>query len=99
MKNGKNYFYPDKDAVREEIAVAFVKIKGYDISAYNDAVLESMFTDWQSVLPPARAYIAAAVDNGILSGYDDGTFRPRQGISRAELAVLASRVYPQTITK
>lgn len=95
-QNGANYFYPDKEATREEIAIAFVKIKGYDISVYDDAVLEKMFTDWQSVLPPARAYIAAAVDNGILSGYEDGTFRPHQGITRAELSALACRVYPKT---
>lgn len=95
-QNGTNYFYPDNEATREEIAIAFVKIKGYDISVYDDAVLEKMFTDWQSVLPPARAYIAAAVDNGILSGYEDGTFRPHQGITRAELSALACRVYPKT---
>ncbi|HHY46732.1 MAG TPA: S-layer homology domain-containing protein [Firmicutes bacterium] len=39
----------------------------------------------------ARGYIAAVDDKGIMSGYPDGTFRPSQGITRAEVATALVR--------
>lgn len=33
-----------------------------------------------------------AVQSGILSGYEDGTLRPDENITRAELAVILDRV-------
>lgn len=46
-----------------------------------------------STLPAAdRQIIATLVNDGIMNGYPDGTFRPYQAVSRAELAAIISRL-------
>lgn len=40
----------------------------------------------------AKASIDAAVNNGYLKGYSDGTFRPNASVTRAEFAAILSRV-------
>ena len=84
--NGKTYYLPNNSALREDIAVALVKLKGYDTTGYDLSIIQTMFTDWQSISQDARKYVAVAVENGLISGYDDGTFRGQDSISRAEAA-------------
>ena len=38
-------------------------------------------------------HIGKAVEGGIISGYSDGTFRPQEPITRAEVATMIYRVY------
>ncbi|MBB6444353.1 S-layer homology domain-containing protein [Bacillus benzoevorans] len=38
-------------------------------------------------------YIAAAVEKGIISGYSDGTYRPHDRVSRAEMAILLNKAF------
>ena len=40
-------------------------------------------------------HISKAVESGIISGYGDGTFRPQEPITRAEVATMIYRVYKQ----
>jgi len=39
-----------------------------------------------------RSYIAAAVELGLVRGYEDRTFRPKRSVTRAELAALTVRL-------
>ncbi len=41
----------------------------------------------------ASGYIQQAYDIGILQGFPDGTFRPDQQVTRAEMAILLSKAY------
>lgn len=91
--NGQNYFMPDSNALREDIAVALVKLKGYDTAGYDLSILKAMFTDWESISSGARPYVAVAVERGLISGYEDGTFRGQAGVTRAETATLLWRAY------
>lgn len=43
----------------------------------------------------ARGAVQAAVSKGIVKGYEDGTFRPNQAVTRAEAAVILDRVLKQ----
>ena len=47
------------------------------------------FTD--SVPGWAAGYVAAAVARGLVTGFDDGTFRPDEPITREQLAVMTTR--------
>ncbi|HIU58417.1 MAG TPA: S-layer homology domain-containing protein [Candidatus Ornithomonoglobus merdipullorum] len=87
------YYMPDEAAVREDIAVALVKLKGYDTDYADTSALYTMFTDVSSISVDARPYVAVAVDRGLVSGYDDGTFRGQAPISRAEAAAMLWRAY------
>ena len=91
--DGKKYYKPNENAVREDIAVALVKLKGYDVSNYNETELKTKFTDWQSISKDARKYVYAAVKNNLIDGYDDNTFRGQASITRAEAATLFWKSY------
>ena len=91
--NGDYYYMPNTVALREDIAVALVKLKGYDTTGYDTSILTAMFTDWQSISESARKYVAVAVEKGLVSGYDDNTFKGQAGVTRAETATLLWRAY------
>lgn len=87
------YYMPDEPALREDIAVALVKLKGYDTAGADTSILTTMFTDVSSISLDARKYVAVAVDRGLVSGYDDKTFRGQASITRAEAAAMLWRAY------
>ena len=91
--NGANYYMPESNALREDIAVALVKLKGYDTTGFDLSILKAMFKDWQSISEGAQKYVAVAVEQGLISGYDDNTFRGQDGVNRAETATLLWRAY------
>ena len=92
-ENDKMMYYPNSNALREDIAVALVKLKGYDTTGFDLSILKAMFTDWQSISSDAQKYVAVAVEKGLISGYDDNTFRGQSPITRAEAATLLWRAY------
>jgi len=92
-QNGASYYLPNTPALREDIAVALVKLKGYSTTGADVTALQRMFSDYRSISQNARVYVATAVENGLISGYDDGTFRGQNSITRAEAATLLWRAY------
>lgn len=93
VSDGQKYYMPNDNALREDIAVALVKLKGYDTSIYDESILKAMFTDYQSISEGARKYVSVAVEKGLISGYEDNTFRGQNTITRAEAATLLWRAY------
>lgn len=90
---GGNYYKPDTPALREDIAVALVKLKGYDTFGADESLLTTMFTDASSISGDARKYVAVALERGLVSGYEDNTFRGQASISRAEATAMLWRAY------
>lgn len=90
---GETYYLPAYSALREDIAVAMVKLKGYSTLGYDLNMLKTMFSNWESISSSAQPYVAIAVERGLISGYEDGTFGGQQGITRAEAATLLWRAY------
>lgn len=45
----------------------------------------------------ARPYIKALAERGVLSGYEDGTFRPNQVVTRAEFAAQLQKAFDQKV--
>ena len=93
ISNGERWYKPNANALREDIAVALVKLKGYDVSIYDESILYTMFKDKDSISSGARKYVAVAVENGLISGYEDDTFRGQNTVTRAEAATLLWRAY------
>lgn len=93
VSDGNKYYMPEANALREDIAVALVKLKGYNTSLADESILKAMFTDYQSISSGARKYVAIAVENELISGYEDNTFRGQSSITRAEAATLLWRAY------
>jgi hypothetical protein len=90
-KSGSRYTYkPDQYAVREDIAVALVRLLGYDRNHRPDLSVISRFKDDERMSPALRPYIAISIQTGLMKGFE-GYFRPQDEITRAEAASLLYR--------
>ncbi len=96
VENGTLFFAPEDAATREDVTVAMVKVLGINVSEYSNAAefLSARFSDWKSISTHNLKYIAAAVDNGIITGDASGTFRPGDPIIRAEVVAVLYRAFP-----
>jgi hypothetical protein len=77
--------HPDAEITRAEVAAIFFRL-----SKTQNAAAGSEFTD----VEPAAWYAPAVnflANEGVLTGYGDGTFCPERSITRAEFATIASR--------
>ena len=86
-----NYFGVNENLTRAELAVMLNRVLDNAVPLSKADMREFSFSD----LPETHwAYneVSKAVARGILNGYPDGTVRPDVEISRAEAAVMLSRV-------
>lgn len=77
------YFDPDAPSVREDVAVAMIVTAGIDELYYPDHKFITNFTDYDTISPQLRDYVALAVELGIMRGTEN-EFRPHASLSRAE---------------
>lgn len=83
---------PDACISRAEVAV--VCYKAWNLSPEG----QLSFTDSSSIGSWAQTQIATLVAKNVLSGYEDGSFRPGEPITRAEVAKIVSRMMDMTTT-
>ncbi|SDD83461.1 immunoglobulin-like domain-containing protein, partial [Paenibacillus sp. cl123] len=81
-------FMPDVRVTRTEFAVMLLRTQRIPIS--NEAV-PMPFLDKESIPEWARQAIRTAVAKGVLDGFLDGTLRPQQTVSRAEMAAMLAK--------
>ncbi len=84
-------FKPNKVITREELAAMVVRASAYagkELSA--SASVLAAFSDADSIVW-ANDEIAAAVEAGIVNGYEDGTFGPTKTATRAEATTMIQR--------
>lgn len=96
--SGQLLFKPNEGALREDIAVAVVMLKGYDTRLADLSLLNVMFSDVDTISEAAKPYVALAVENGIISGYpgkngEKGTFGGQRTIARSEAAAILWRAF------
>lgn len=85
-------FQPSKAATRLEITKSIVLEKGYSLKK-PDYNLVTNFTDYLDIPEEDMAYVAVAVEKGIIKGMDDGSFKPNKKVTRAEAATILYRAY------
>jgi len=81
-------FNPDVFATRLDIAYAAASV--LDLEALSQNTLNK-FTDGYLVEDDVKSNLIAAVENGIILGYEDMTIRPYANVTRAEAAVIVYR--------
>ena len=86
-----SYFKGTKNATREDIAYALVKAKWLGNKEVDIAKLKQLFTDADSISKDRVKEVLIASENKLLSGYKDGTFKPKGELTRAEAAMLIYR--------
>ena len=82
-------FAPGRNVIREQFVTFLHRYAG----SPDPVGLPEQFGDWDTVSGYAQPAVAWAVENGILTGYDDGTVKPLRELNRAELAVLMRRFH------
>ncbi|MNI23529.1 Endo-1,4-beta-xylanase A precursor [compost metagenome] len=80
-----NTFRPNQQVNRAEFITMLARALKLPESGTGDFKDNSAIPAW------AKSYAAQAAAAGIVSGYADGTFRPEQKLSRAELTVMIVR--------
>lgn len=76
-------FGPQKNVTRAEISVIIAK--AFDLKAYGQtSSLKDLKGHW------AEGLVKILISNGIVKGYADGTFRPNNPVTRAELSKMLS---------
>lgn len=86
---GNGLFGPDDPITREQLAAMlyrFAQSQGGGL--IGDEIFRLDYTDAEGISEYAREAVAWCVMNGILSGYGDGTLRPKGQATRAEAAVM-----------
>jgi uncharacterized protein YkwD len=91
ITSGTN-FYPDRDITRGEFAKLISDM--LDLTKY--AVRET-FNDVTTNTSFAKE-IEAVARHGYIKGYEDGSFRANNNISRQEMAVIIKRVYDKKVS-
>ncbi|MCM3610364.1 N-acetylmuramoyl-L-alanine amidase [Planococcus sp. MERTA32b] len=80
-------FGPDRAVTREQAATLIGRALGL-----NGKERKTKFSD-VSATSYSSGYIQSAVDKGIITGYPDGSFRPKHTMTRGEMAFLLSRAF------
>ena len=78
-------------ATREEAVAEFVRTTGINTSDVNKNILKR-FSDYGKIAGIYTDAIAAAVERGMISGYEDGSFKPQAAITRIEALVILNRI-------
>ena len=98
VDEGTTKFRPDEPATREEIADMLYRftLGQYKTKKLTNPALD--FTDKTSVTPGYESGIKFAIDMGIISGYPDGTVKPKETATRAEVATMLCRFADKYVT-
>jgi hypothetical protein len=83
-------FKPKANITRAEMAVMIARAEGLDLTGVST---KTQFTDISSVYDSwATPAIKVLAEQGVITGYEDGTFRPSQSITRAETVAMINRM-------
>jgi predicted outer membrane repeat protein len=83
-----NLFMPDNSISRAEVTVMFSRLLTQKMDSDSDYTVSFPDIDADAWY---KSQVGFMEQYGIIEGYEDGTFRPENSITRAEFAVIASK--------
>ncbi len=89
---------PQKAASRVWVASVLVRALGLQSEALSNMTATLDFKDADAIPAGAIGYVKVAVDNDLITGYADGTFKPNKAVTRAEMAALLDRTNEVLLT-
>lgn len=87
---GDNVFKPENYITRQEAVVIISKV--FEIKSSNDYL--GNLIDGDIVKEYAKESVSALLEKGYITGYEDGTFRPDNYITRAETIKILNQIIP-----
>jgi len=90
-KTGNDTFSPESPITREEICYMlfnYAKVKHYNLTA---TVADVTFTDASAISASRKEAVSTMQRCEVINGYPDGSFKPRNSASRAEVSALIVR--------
>lgn len=93
---GESLFEPERGVTRQEIAKFLGLLYSSASGRKNIAVDEEnikKFTDYEEIGEWAYPYIAFLIEENILNGYEDGSFRPQDEVTVEQAISLAVRLF------
>lgn len=91
MVGDSGMFRPNDAVTREEMAVILSKACSY-IGIGSEEKTNTVFTDMEDISEWAKIHVERMIDAGIISGYDDGSFRPHENTTRAHAVTVMSKL-------
>ena len=87
---GDELFEPERSITRAEFAAVMVRALGLGPEEYKNNYADVKAGEWYS------KYISTASSHGLIRGYDDGTFKPEEKITRQEAMAILTRAMDVT---
>lgn len=92
---GNGTFKPTNNITREEASVVIDKLVDY-LDLNIQSINRKLYQDEDEMSWWAKSYIDRTVSYGLMSGYEDNTFKPKKNITRAETAqILYNLIYTE----
>ncbi|MFW5896741.1 MAG: S-layer homology domain-containing protein, partial [Bacillota bacterium] len=83
-------FRPDETVTREQFAKMLAEAANLNVPAQS-RTLPYLVDDADEVSEWARPYVERVLSEGFLRGYEDGTFRPKDEVTRVQVATILGR--------
>lgn len=90
---GDGKFGPSDGITREQFCTILLRYANYAGITLPTDKAAAAFSDSQKISSWAKDAVTACQKAGIINGYTDGTFRPKDGISRAEVSKMIYEFY------
>ncbi len=91
-------FRPQEPASRETVAASVVRFFGFDRAKSGLTSLNKL-SDADTISEANKPYVAVAVDMGIVTGFDDGSFRGKDTLTRAQAATILYKAWRASFAK
>jgi hypothetical protein len=92
-----NAIQPEKAASRLWATTLLVKALKLDAEAKAKINTKLTFTDADEIPAGSVGYVAVALEKGLITGFENNTFRPHAPVTRAQLAALLDRTNDQMV--
>ncbi|MGM9550988.1 MAG: S-layer homology domain-containing protein [Clostridia bacterium] len=93
---GDGTFGPNDNITREQAVAIIARAKSAVWVAAEDGA-KDVFTDAEDISWWFDGEMDAAVTNGLITGYEDGSYRPQKFTTRAEACTLLARAWPEVL--
>lgn len=94
--SGSGTSWGTREASREWVAKLVIRALDRQSEANNKKSQSSGFADNNNISDDAVGYINEAVSLKIVDGFEDNTFKPKQAVTRAQMATFISRAEPHS---